>query len=116
MGVNPVRWRRKSFLSGPPQQFENQRQPQRLSARFGKGAGQERPGLVLPFLHLARKTLEQAARLGGQGYQNRAWRLAFLQIDFTQPVERGDRPRYSLGLLRSEEHTSELQSLRHLVC
>src|SRR5205814_8653272 len=34
----------------------------------------------------------------------------------SQPGEFGHRPERSGAVLRSEEHTSELQSLRHLVC
>src|SRR5262245_62502016 len=33
-----------------------------------------------------------------------------------EPARRGERGRRDLGPARSEEHTSELQSLRHLVC
>src|SRR5437899_4901826 len=35
-------------------------------------------------------------------------------VELRIPITEG--PRYKVGSFRSEEHTSELQSLRHLVC
>src|SRR5205814_8444165 len=38
------------------------------------------------------------------------------RADFFSPMHVKHLPEYAPALVRSEEHTSELQSLRHLVC
>src|SRR5205814_7936101 len=50
---------------------------------------------------MCRPALDAAAALAGEG-----WDLTVVNCRFLKPIDRA----------RSEEHTSELQSLRHLVC
>src|ERR1035438_3826440 len=54
------------------------------------------------------------------GGEERAIRAANVNLDVCRvwriPTDRGSSIRRARDLYRSEEHTSELQSLRHLVC
>src|SRR5262245_64358040 len=47
---------------------------------------------------------------------HRLWNCAIADYDFYLLADNSDIHHLALGDHRSEEHTSELQSLRHLVC
>ena len=97
--ADPGRRRREPLLGTPPQQLKHKGETQRLPARLGEGAGEERPSLTLSVLRLARKLLEQAARIERQRDEDWLRRIPGLELDFAQPVERGDGPCHSWGLL-----------------
>src|SRR5262245_23889468 len=82
-----------------------------------------------PLADLLETPLEVAAFLGGNGHQREAAGQVLEGLGGQKPDRRADQPRdlrvvtagvrrarLGIGLGRSEEHTSELQSLRHLVC
>src|SRR5262245_41586083 len=88
-----------------------------LAARAQQREKMRRIGVLLPF---SSDDAESQARMGAflQTLALSDWTIGRnVQIDTRWGARDAERiRRYAAELVRSEEHTSELQSLRHLVC
>src|SRR5262245_64361601 len=69
---------------------------------------------LFPYTTLFRSRGGCGGRLAGQIRRRRSWRLRGRRT--RRVSRRGRRRAWNWLVGRSEEHTSELQSLRHLVC
>src|SRR5262245_56990777 len=104
---------RQAVIGPIPPAFIQLISPNALGIENTKGAPPSRGGLTVP--RWARLSLRAARRHSGGNHDSALRNRSRYDPATTYEVSRDRTPR-AFGSVRSEEHTSELQSLRHLVC